>query len=192
MANSKIVLGNGEVLMDLTADTVKETNLLKGYTAHGSDGEKITGACTFDADTTDATANDSEILSGKIAYAKGNRLVGKMSNNGAVEGTISTKAGKYTVPQGYHDGSGTVQISPSEQDKLIPSNIRDGVTILGVEGTMSGSEGIKSQSREATPSFVEQTILPQAGYTHLSQVTIKAIPVSYTDNSSGGKTVTVG
>lgn len=192
MANSKIVLGNGEVLMDLTADTVKPNNLLKGYTAHGADGEKIIGDCTFDSDTTDATANDSEILSGKIAYVKGSKVTGKMPNNGAVSGTISTKAENFTVPQGYHDGSGVVQIASSEQNKIIPSNIRDGVTILGVLGTMSGSESIKSQSREATPSFSEQIILPQSGYTHLSQVTVKPIPVSYTDNTSGGKTVTIG
>lgn len=192
MANSKIVLGNGEVLMDLTADTIKEDKLLKGYTAHGADGEPMTGTCTFDADTQDANATDAEILADKVAYIKGNRVVGKMKNNGAVAGKISTKAGKYTVPQGYHDGSGTVQIDSTEQAKIIPENIRDGVSILGVEGTMSGSEGVKPQSRDVTPTFESQVILPESGYTHLSQVTIAAISVSITDNSAGGKTVTIG
>jgi hypothetical protein len=70
-----------------------------------------------------------------------------MKNNGAVSGTISTKDGQYTVPQGYHDGSGKVQISATEQSKIIPGNIRDGVTILGITGTMSGSEGVKPQSK---------------------------------------------
>jgi hypothetical protein len=192
MANSKIVLGNGEVLMDLTADTVKEDKLLKGYTAHGADGELITGTCTFDADTQDANAADSEILAGKTAYVKGSKKTGTMKNNGAVAGKIGTKAGKYTVPQGYHDGSGTVQIDSTEQAKIIPENIRDGVTILGVEGTMSGSEDVKSQSKEVTPSFEQQVILPGSGYTHLSQVTVAAIRMSITDNSAGGKTVTIG
>lgn len=192
MANSKIVLGNGEVLMDLTADTVKEDKLLKGYTAHGADGEPLTGTCTFDADTQDANAADSEILSGKTAYVKGVKKTGTMKNNGAVSGKISTKTGKYTVPQGYHDGSGGVQIDSTEQAKIIPENIRDGVTILGVEGTMSGSEGVKPQSKSVTPTFEEQVILPGSGYTHLSQVTVAAIPVSITDNSAGGKTVTIG
>jgi hypothetical protein len=192
MATSKIVLGNGEVLMDLTADTIKADKLLKGYTAHGADGEPITGTCTFDADTQDATATESEILSGKTAYNKGVKVTGKMANNGAVAGKITTKAGKYTVPQGFHDGSGTVQIDANEQAKIIPSNIRDGVTILGVEGTMSGSEGIKAQSKEVTPSFEEQVVLPGTGYTHLSQVTVRAIKVTYADNSAGGKTVTIG
>lgn len=192
MSNSKIVLGNGEVLMDLTADTVKEDNLLKGYTAHGADGEPVVGACTFDADTQDANASDAEILDGKTAYVKGTKKTGKMPNNGAVAGKITTKAGIYTVPQGYHDGSGKVQIDSTEQAKIIPENIREGVTVLGVTGSMTGSEGIKSQSKRVTPSFSEQTVLPDSGYTHLSEVVVGAIGVTYAENSAGGQTVTIG
>lgn len=191
MANSKVVFG-GEVLIDLTADTVKKDKLLKGYTAHGADGEPIVGDCEFDANTQDATATEAEILIGKTAYNKGNKVTGKMPNNGAVAGKISTKAGKYTVPQGYHDGSGTVQIDSTEQEKIIPSNIRDGVTILGVEGTMSGSEGVKPQSKKVTPKTTAQTVLPDNGYTHLSQVTVEPIPYVESDNSAGGKTITIG
>lgn len=192
MANSKIVLGNGEVLMDLTADTVKKDKLLKGYTAHDATGEPITGTCEYDADTSDATATADEILENTFAYAHGNKVPGKMKNNGAVSGKITTKEGKYTVPQGFHDGSGTVQIDSTEQAKLIPGNIRAGVTVLGVTGNMSGSEGIKPQSKEVTPSFEQQVVLPDASYTHLSQVTVAAIRVTTTDNSAGGKTVTIG
>ena len=83
-----------------------------------------------------------------------------MKNNGAVKGIISTVAGEYTVPQGYHDGSGKVSIDATEQAKLIATNIREGVTILGVEGTMSGSEDMKPQSKEVTPSKEAQTIMP--------------------------------
>lgn len=191
MGKSKIIFGD-EVLIDLTGDTIQAEHLQKGYTAHGADGEKITGTCTYDSDTQDATAADSEILYGKTAYVKGTKKTGTMKNNGAVSGTISTKAGAYTVPQGYHDGSGKVQISSTEQNKIIASNIRQGVTILGVTGTMSGSEGVKAQSKEATPSTEEQVILPDTGYTHLSQVTVAAIPYVESDNSAGGKTVTIG
>lgn len=191
MAISKVVYG-GDVLIDLTADTVKADKMLKGYTAHGADGELVTGTCTFDANTQDATATEAEILAGKTAYNKGVKVTGKMPNNGAVNGTISVKAGVYTVPQGYHDGSGKVQIDATEQAKIIPGNIRDGVSILGVTGTMSGSEGIKAQSKSVTPSAQEQTVLPDSGYTHLSQVTVAAIPYVESDNSAGGKTVTIG
>jgi hypothetical protein len=192
MANSKIVLGNGEVLMDLTADTVTKEKLLKGVTAHGADGERITGACEYDANTQDATATEAEILADKTSWGKGKKLTGKMPNNGGVSGTISAKDGGYVVPYGFHDGSGRVTIAQSERDKLVPTNIRDGVTILGVEGNMTGSEGVVSQSKNVTPSFEEQVILPGSGFTHLSQVTVAAIRVTSTDNSAGGTTITIG
>ena len=191
MGKSKIVFG-GEVLLDLTADTVKASKLLRGYTAHGADGEPIAGTCDYDANTQDATATADEILLGKTAYNKGNKVTGAMKNNGAVNVEISTKAGKYPIPQGYHDGSGTVQINSTEQAKIIPENIRDGVTILGVEGIMSGSEDTKAQSKNVTPTTEEQVVLPDSGYTHLSQVTVKAIPYVESDNSAGGITVTIG
>lgn len=190
--NSKVVLSNGTVLIDLTADTVDAAHLLDGYTAHGKDGAPITGSCTFDSDTSDDTAAVGEILSGKTAHARGSQLTGSMPNRGAVTGTITTKAGTYTIPQGYHDGSGTVTISSTEQDKIIPANIREGITILGVEGTMSGSEDVTAQAKTATPSWAQQVISPDTGYTHLSQVTVAAIPIAYSDNSAGGKTVTIG
>lgn len=191
MAINKVVYG-GNTLIDLTGDTVTADKILTGFTAHGKDGEAITGACTFDVDSNDATAAVAEILIGKTAYARGSKLTGTMKNNGAVTGTIATKAGTYTIPQGYHDGSGTVSIDSTEQAKIVANNIREGVTILGITGTMSGSEGVKAQAKTVTPSSAAQTILPDDGYTHLSQVTVNAIPYVESDNSAGGKTVTIG
>lgn len=191
MAISKVVYG-GQTLMDLTADTVTKDKILTGYTAHGADGEKITGTCDYDSNTQDATAADSEILKGKTAYVKGTKKNGTMVNNGAVAGTISTKDGTYTVPQGYHDGSGKVQIDATEQGKLIPDNIREGITVLGVTGTMSGSEDSKPQAKSVTPSASEQTVLPDEGYNCLSQVVVAAIPYVENNNSAGGITVTIG
>lgn len=190
--NSKVVLATGEVLMDLTADTVDAAHLLDGYTAHDKAGAPITGTCTYDSDTSDDTAAVGEILSGKTAHARGVLLTGTMPNNGAVSGVITTKSGSYTVPQGYHDGSGSVTIDSTEQSKLIPSNIRQGITILGVEGTMSGSESVHSQAKSANPTFAQQVITPDTGYNYLTQVTVAAIAVVYSDNAAGGKTVTIG
>ena len=191
MAVNKVVYG-GKVLIDLTGDTVTADKILSGFTTHDKSGASIEGTCDFDVNSGDATVAVAEMLTGKTAYARGTKLTGTMPNNGAVTGEISTKDGVYTVPQGYHDGSVTVKIKKTEKDKLIPSNIREGVTILGVEGTMSGSEGVKSQSKTVTPSTASQTVLPDDGYTHLSQVTVNAIPYVESDNSAGGKTVTIG
>lgn len=191
MGISKVIYG-GQTLIDLTGDTVKDDKLLKGYTAHGADGEKITGTCTYDADTSDATAEDAEILAGETAYVRGTKIVGKMKNNGAVSGAIATKAGKYTIPQGYHDGSGTVEIDSTEQAKLTPANIREGVTILGVAGAMSPNEGEKAQEKTVTPSTSQQVVVPDDGYTCLSSVTVAAIPYVESDNAAGGTTVTIG
>ena len=188
---SKVVYG-GKTLIDLTADTVTADKVLSGYTTHGKDGAAITGTCTYNADTSDATAAVAEILTGKTAYVNGVKLTGTMKNNGAVTGTISTKADVYTIPIGYHDGAGKVSISSTEQAKIIAGNIRSGVTILGVTGTMSGSEDVKAQAKTATPATTAQTILPDTGYNYLSQVTVAAIPYVESDNSAGGVTVTIG
>lgn len=194
MANeyvSKVVLSNGTTLIDLTADTVTASDLLSGVTGHGKDGAPITGTCTYDSDTSDDTASVGEILAGKTAHARGTLLTGTMTNNGGVTGTISTKAGQYTIPQGYHDGSGKVGIASAEQDKIIAGNIKSGVQILGVTGSYSG-ESITAQSKSATPSWAQQTIQPDAGYDYLSTVTVASIPITYSDNSAGGQTVTIG
>ena len=187
---SKVVYG-GKTLIDLTSDTVTADKLLSGVIAHDKSGAAITGACTFDADTSDATAASAEILSGKTAYVNKIKVTGEMRNNGAVTGSISKKA---DIPIGYHDGSGKVTISSTEQAKIIATNIRAGVSILGVEGTMSGTEGAKAQAKTATPKTTAQTILPDStqGFNYLTQVTVEPIPYNESDNAQGGKTVTIG
>lgn len=190
--NNKVVLASGEVLIDLTGDTVDAAHVLDGFTFHDKSGAPVTGTCTYDSDTSGDTAAVGEILSGKTAHARGALLTGTMPNNGAQIGSIGTKTQEVIIAQGYHDGSGKVSILADEQAKLIPNNIREGITILGVEGTMSGSESVVAQARTVTPKFTQQVISPEDGYTHLSQVTVQPITVSYSDNSAGGKTVTIG
>lgn len=193
MANeyvNKVIYG-GNTLIDLTSDTVTADKILKNFTAHAASGAPITGTCEYDADTSDATATVAEILSGKTAYKNGSKLTGTMPNRGAVTGMISTVDGTYTIQNGYHDGSGTVGISATEQAKIVASNIREGVEILGVTGTMSGQEDVRAQTKTATPKITAQTITPDTGYNYLSQVTVNAIPYTETDNAAGGKTVTI-
>ena len=190
MAVNKVVFGN-EVKIDLTADTITPADLASGVTAHDASGEIITGTSTKDSDTSQDTALVGEILATKTAHARGVHLVGTMPNNGAVNGVIATKAQEYSVPQGYHDGSGKVKIDTTEQAKIIASNIKSGVEILGVTGTYTG-EGVNAQAKTATPYTTAQVILPDSGYDYLSQVTVQAIAYTETPNAAGGVTVTIG
>ena len=188
MAKNKIIYG-GEVLIDLTADTVTEADVQSGVTFHLPSGEVGTGTCSYDSDTSEDTAVVAEILSGKTVHARGAELTGTMPNNGAVSGTITTKAQEYTVPQGYHDGSGKVKISTTEQAKIIASNIKSGVTILGVQGTYSG-EAVTAQSKSVNATKNPLTVLPDTGYDYLSQVVV-TVPYAEAPNSAGGTTVTI-
>lgn len=188
---NKIIFG-GETLIDLTADTVDASHLAYGYTAHDKSGAPITGTNTYDSDTSDADAVASQILATKTAYVNGVKITGAMPNRGAVAGTIDTLSSSYSIAQGYHDGSGTVSISSTEQSKIIATNIREGVTILGVTGSMSGTEEVNAEAIIVTPSTATQVVTPSTGYNYISQATVNAIPYSETANAAGGLTVTIG
>lgn len=79
-------------------------------------------------------------------------------NRGAVSVTVA-EGDTYTVPRGYHNGSGTVS-------------------------GISGGGNYKLQSKTATPTKSQQNITPDAGYFGLSDVTVGAIPDTYQDTSS--------
>lgn len=192
MAKNKVIYG-GQVLVDMTSATlgVDDGNqILNGQTAFGKDGEKIVGTCTFNADTSDATASASEILSGQTAYGASGKITGSMTNNGAISESISTKDQVVTVASGYHDGSGTVQIDATEQEKIVADNIKDGVVLLGVVGTYTG-EGVTAEAKTATPYTTQQVILPSENIDYLSQVTVEAIYYNESPNQYG-TTVTIG
>ena len=86
--------------------------------------------------TGDADAAAANLLTGKKAFGASGEISGSMANNGSTSGTISTKAGTVTIPAGYTSG-GTVAISSTEQAKVIASNIKSGVTLLGVSGSLA-------------------------------------------------------
>lgn len=192
MANqyvNKVIYGN-DTLIDISGDTVTEAKILTGYTAHDKSGAPITGECDFDSDTTDANATAAEILATKTAYVNKNKITGEMPNRGAVSGTISDVSTPYTIPNGYHDGSGTVDLDATSKQNLQAGNIRQGVTVLGIVGSYAG-ESVPTQAKTVTPYTTQQVILPDSGY-NLSQVTVNAIKYVRTDNAAGGVTVQIG
>lgn len=191
MANNKVIFG-GSVLIDLTSDTVTASDVASGVKFHLPSGEIGTGTNTYDADTSDDTCQPAEILLGKTSHARGTQLTGTMPNNGQVTGSISTKNGSFTIAQGYHDGSGSVSIAQVEQNKIIPSNIKSGVVLLGITGEYSG-ESVTAQAKTVgSRTSTAITITPDSGYDYLSQVTINPIAYSEAPNSAGGTTITIG
>lgn len=105
-----------------------------------------------------------------------------IADNGAVSGNISAVAQQYTIPAGYHNGQGKVQIAAAEQAKIIESNIKSGVSILGVIGSYAG-EGVNLQEKTVTPTKQSQNIVADEGYDGLSAVTVNPIPSNYADVS---------
>lgn len=190
---NKVIFG-GDVIMDISSDTVAANKLLSGITAHDKTGAPITGECTYDSDTTDADATTDEILAGKYAYVNKAKLTGTMTNQGEKHYTLSARDTEVSIPQGYHDGSGGIGLSSADKAALIAANVRQGVTVLGVEGTMSGTEGVLATSASITPYTTSQTITPAdlGNYNSITQVTVAAITKTETDNAAGGKTVTIG
>ena len=141
-------------------------------------------------DTSDATATASDILTGKTAYGKDGKISGSMTDNGAVNKSISGKSESYTIPKGYHDGSGKIGIDLSEQAKIIPENIKKGVSILGVTGSYeaTASGGISNNNCEA---YLVDVTNPTVSFKTASG-TIKAYGYAYETTKSqwGGSTTT--
>lgn len=81
-----------------------------------------------------------------------------IENQGAVSATVQ-EGDTYTIPKGYHNGSGTVS---------------------GV----AGGGNYSLQSKTATPTKKQQNVTPDSGYYGLSDVTIAPIPESYQDVSA--------
>lgn len=100
-------------------------------------------------DTADADITGSDVLTGKTGYGSSGSVSGSMPNNGGTGGTISTKAGTVTIPAGYTTG-GTASISSTEQAKIVGANIKSGVTILGVSGTLA----LPSISQDSTTKIL--------------------------------------
>lgn len=195
MGVSKINYGPRTV-MDLSKDTVTASKLLKGVTAHDKNGDQITG--TYEAgtsgggtDTSDATAVASNILEEKTAYIASGKITGTMTNRGATAGTISKKTGAYIIPEGYHNGDGSVTIAEAERDKIIPGNIKRGISILGVSGTYTGDgTGGTEVDKTGKGEYVWAKYTELIGWVKTSEDVGKDRPSGYSTTEYTGATIT--
>jgi hypothetical protein len=147
--------------------TIKgDSNLTAGNIRSGVKIFNVTGSyagssSSSGVDTSDATATAANILSGKTAYVNGSKLTGTMTNNGAVSKTM-TANGSYTIPAGYHNGSGKVTVNVSSSSGSSNNNIEayaitntnpsvsfkrtDGAIKIWGYGTMTSSSGWGGQT----------------------------------------------
>lgn len=102
-------------------------------------------------DVQSVTAVAADVLAGKvIVTADGSVVPGTMNNNGAVSKKLDTSTTSYTVPQGYHSGTGTVSITP-ETKSATPS--KEPQTVAPTPGSV-----LSSVTVEAIPAqYVETT-----------------------------------
>ena len=144
--------GTGSVTID-SAEQAKiiPENIKSGVRILGVDGSYSSGV-----DTSNDTVTAAVLLAGVTAHdANGNAITGTMTNQGSVTGSISTKDGSYIIPAGYHNGSGLIQISSSERDKIISENIKSGVEILGVTGSLEEQASVETPRAAALDPYVE-------------------------------------
>lgn len=149
---------------------------------------KIQEGTSSGTDTSDATATAPDILTGKTAYGKDGKISGSMIDNGAVSETIVSKSESYMIPKGYHDGNGTIGIDSSEQAKIVPENIKKGVSILGVTGSYEATASGGNNNCEA---YLVDVTDPAVSFKTASGA-IKAYGYAYATTKSqwGGYTTT--
>lgn len=83
---------------------------------------------------TDATATPNQLVQGYTAYVgQMKKITGAMKNNSGISKTLTSQSETYIIPEGYQDGTSKVI---SNISNLVPSNIKSGVNVGGVVGSL--------------------------------------------------------
>ena len=127
---------------------VSEETLIDGYADLIDDIVTDSGT-----DISDADAAVGDVLSSKTFYSVEEPIkTGTMTDRGTVSTDITTVAQEVTIAAGKHSGSGVVKIDSTEQAKIIAENIKDGITILSVEGTLESGGSYSRVVQQLTTS----------------------------------------
>lgn len=162
-------------------------------------------------DVSSVTATASDVLSGKKIVTSNGEVTGTMSNVGGMNATLDVRSGHTSIyiPQGYHNGSGTVSIVTEEKSATptesaqnitpIDGKVLSKVTVGAISSTYVGSGIVRNSSSNITVSGV--TVTAPAGYYEstgtktLTSITVPrntSFTVSTTANTStDSSTITV-
>ncbi len=106
-----------------------------------------------------------------------------ITNNGAVSKKLDTTTVSYTVPKGYHDGSGTVNIELEEKTITANGVVTPTAGKVISKVTVNVENAPTLQEKSVTPTKSKQDVTPDEGYDGLSKVSVGAIPSNYADIS---------
>ena len=104
-----------------------------------------------------------------------------IAENGAVSKKLDTSATSYTVPAGYHNGSGTVSIELEEKTATTNGDVIPTAGKVLSKVTVNVENAPTLQEKSVTPTKAEQSVTPDEGYDGLSKVTVGAIPANFAD-----------